>query len=180
VCSLKAFLVEPEMLKAFKKRANFDSKSEIESLKKHIKQLRNNKLRLVSEKERISNDLLNNSNHNLRRHWQEKLAKMLDKISEIERIISEKEIKSLENSTQLKDDQYIQILEEFNSIFSDRDSEEQKDLVKTLIRNVESTVTKNSDNTDSGEIKIDYVCDHYLISEWEDIKEGLKKKCELR
>lgn len=41
-------------------------------------------------------------------------------------------------------------------------------------KNVESTVV-NKSKVSSGELKIDYVCDHYLISEWEAIKEGLKK-----
>ncbi len=30
-------------------------------------------------------------------------------------------------------------------------------------------------NKGTGELRIDYVYDHHLISEWEDIKEGLKK-----
>lgn len=164
--------------KSIQKRAQFDSKKAIQDSKDNIKQLHNNKIRLIREKDQISNDLLSNSNNTLKSHWEKELEKVLNRIGDIEDVISNKEaeLQSLKNSSQLIDEQYFEIIEEFNSIFSKSDSEEQKDLVKTLIRNVESTVVKNTGNCSSGEIKIDYVCDHYLIPEWDDIKNANSEK----
>ncbi len=180
ICTIRAFLNEPEMLTAFMKRSEFNKEDSIKSLKDQIKMIRNNRLQFIRDRDTISETLLSNSKGDLRNHWENKLDNTLKRIDQIDHVISEKEeeLDSLENSKQISDNQYIEILNEFNSIFQDNPPEVKKEFLRTLIRNVESTVTKKPDNGSSGELRIDYICDHYLLSEWDEIKnansEGIK------
>lgn len=148
----------------------------IKQTKELLKQIRNNRLQLIRSKDAISQDLIKNRNPALKKHWEEELETLLNQITEIDEVIKEKleELVSLENSKQLNGDQYHKILTEFNQILEDKPKNVQQDLIRTLIREAESKIS--SFNNGSGEFRIDYICDHYLISEWEDIKQGLKKK----
>lgn len=175
ICTLKAFLAEPEMMKVFMKRSDYDTGEQIKQTKELLKQIRNNRLQLIRSKDAISQDLIKNRNPALKKHWEEELETLLNQITKIDEVIKEKqeELVSLENSKQLNGDQYHQILTEFNQILEDKPKSVKQDLMRTLIRKAESKIA--TVNNGSGEFRIDYVCDHYLISEWEDIKQGLKK-----
>ena len=178
ICTLKAFLTEPEMMKSFMKRSEYDTGEQIAQTKELLKQIRSNRLQLVRSKENVTQNLMKDRSPALTKHWEEELENLLKQITEIDAIIEEKEeeLTSLESAKQLNGDQYHQILTEFNEIIEDESESTKQDLMRTLIRKVESKVEKaKSGNKGSGELRIDYVCDHHLISEWEDIKDGLKK-----
>lgn len=174
--TLKVFLAEPEMMKAFMNRSEHDTGKQIQQTKELLKQIKNNRLQLISGRDRLSRNIIKNRKPAMASHWEDELEKILNEIKEVDAVILEKkeELASLENSMQLNGNQYQQILSEFNQILEEKPQSIKQDLMRTLIRNVESTVV-NKSKVSSGELKIDYVCDHYLISEWEAIKEGLKK-----
>ncbi len=176
--TLKTFLAEPEMMEAFMTRSEHDTDEQIAQTKNLLKQIRGNRLQLTREKENVSQDIMKRRNPALTEHWEEKLEDLLNQITEIDGVIEEKEneLHALENAKQLSSDQYHQILSEFHQIIYDEPQSTKQDLMRTLIRKVESKVAKaKTGNKGSGELRIDYVCDHHLISEWEDIKAGLKK-----
>ncbi len=178
ICTLKAFLAEPEMMKAFMKRSEYDTGERIAQTKELLKQIRSNRLQLIRSKDNVTQNLMKDRNPALTKHWEEELEGLLNQVSEIDSVIKEKEeeLTSLENAKQLTGDRYHQIVTEFNHIIDDEPQSTKQDLMRTLIRKVESKVEKaKTGNKGTGELRIDYVCDHHLISEWEDIKEGLKK-----
>jgi site-specific DNA recombinase len=178
ICTLKAFLAEPEMMQAFMTRSEHDTGERIAQTKELIKQIRSNRLQLIRSKDNVTQNLMKDRNPALTKHWEEELEGLLNQISEIDSVIKEKEeeLTSLENAKQLSGDQYHRILTEFHQIIYDEPQSTKQNLMRTLIRKVESKVEKvKTGNKGIGELRIDYVCDHHLISEWEDIKEGLKK-----
>lgn len=178
ICTLKAFLTEPVMMEAFMKRSEYDTEEQLAQTKELLKQIRSNRLQLVRSIDNVTQNLMKNRSPVLTKHWEEELENLLKQITEIDAVIEEKEeeLNSLESAKQLSVDQYQQLLSEFNQILEEKPQSIKQDLMRTLIRNVESKVSKaKTSNKGSGELRIDYICDHYLISEWEDIKKGLKK-----
>ena len=87
----------------------------------------------------------------------------------------------MKNAKKLSGEQYHQILSEFYQIIHDEPQSTQQDMMRALIRNVETKVAKaKTGNKGIGGLRIDYVCDHHLISEWEDKKLGSKKMRTLK
>lgn len=174
ISTLKVFLEQPQLLKAFKKRVEFNAEDRIDELNSKLRAVQNNRNRIETEIDQTMNTILDNpSNKEL---WEERLTKYKSQRDDLDSEIKsiKEELDQIKNSRIIDDSSHKEIIKEFNQEFKNRTLDQQKELVQTLIRDVESTVqNKDGSYTGEGEIIISYVCDEFLEAEWQEIK-----KCE--
>ena len=172
VRTLKLFLKEPELLNAFNERIKVNSTKRITELEAKnedlIAHLRQTKTR-ISE---LVTDIENNRGAPSERVWRDRLDEV-----ELERQSIEDQIKyyseqidRLKLEEKISTEDHRDIIKEFVSIWENSSLAKKKDLIRVLVRQVDSYV---DNNTNEGEIHITYVADHYLKAEWAEIK-----KCE--
>ena len=175
---VKFLLREPELLEAMKKRATFESKTELESTERKINRLTDN---LKTAKKDISNTLkllTNNPDGPSAELYQDQLD---DLKLEQERIEDElehckKRKEAIENRKVVDDDTYKVILNEFIKLWDESESRMREDLMKTVIKSLVSHV----DNDKTGDIEINFLADKKLEAEWQEIKKCEPGKVQVR
>lgn len=170
--TLKVFLQEPDLLNAFNERikvnttkrlAEYEAKKE--DLISHLRQCKTRSSELVSEIE-------NNRGAPSEGVWRERLDETVLERQNLENQINyyTEQIDRLKLEEKISSKDHGDIIKEFFTIWEGSSLVKKKDLIRVLVRQVDSYV---DNNTNEGEIHITYVADHFLKAEWAEIK-----KCE--
>lgn len=103
------------------------------------------------------------------RVWREELINAALEQVQLENQLnySNEHLKRLSNEQKISSDDHLGIIEEFFQIWQKASISEKKDLIKVLVRQVDSFV--DNDRND-GEIHISYVADHCLKAQWAEKK----------
>ncbi len=179
--TIKYFIDQPKLLNAFKKRAVFNNSEQIEAMRSDINFMKKNISR--NEEEILSHMRLIESNITSENVdlWDKMISKKREKNKTIESELIQKQerIKELQNSRVLKDSDYFEMLTEFNKQFEKAPIEQKKELIRLFIKEVVTRV-KGTFNNKKGIIKVDYLCDEYLYSLWQDIKNANSESIKVR
>ncbi|MEP1939471.1 MAG: recombinase family protein [Balneola sp.] len=179
--TIKYFIDQPELLSAFKKRFSFNKSDEIDNIMSEIRFMKKNisrsEVEIASHMSVIESNLLS-ENLDL---WNRKISEKRKEISQIESELVKKQEKLnvLKDSKILDDSDYMKILNEFNLQFEGSSLKQKKELIQILIHEVKTKV-KGTFKNKKGIIKVDYICDEYLYSLWQDIKNANSDKIKVR
>jgi hypothetical protein len=171
-------LEQPELLKAFKKRNQFDNDVAEKNLKSIKERLSDSLKNINKEVTNIVNFISKNSAASNDKILQDKLAELNLRKKELkdELDFCSEELQKLSNQKPLNSDDYKNILNEFMKKWSDERFEHKETMLKTVIRKVESSV--ETDN--SGAVEVQYIADKKLEAEWSEIKNANSEKIKVR
>ena len=170
--TLKVFLQEPDLLNAFNERIKVNTTkrlAEYEARKEDlISHLRQSKTRISN----LASEIENNKGAPSEGVWRERLDEAVLEKQNLESQINynTEQTDRLKMEEKISSEDHRDIIKEFVLIWENSSLVKRKDLIRVLVRQVDSYV---DNNTNEGEIHITYVADHYLKAEWAEIK-----KCE--
>ena len=167
--TIECLLHAPELLEAMRKRLKFEGEDQIQILEQRIKRITNMVKALKKDKANTLKLVTDNVNATLRDTYESQLESILLNIEEKEDEITflKEQLEQIKLRRPIGKSAYKQILKEFHQRFSESDIQMRRDLTKTLVKNVESSVNQKSDD---GIINVKYIADKRLEADWAEIK----------
>ncbi len=176
--TMTIMMKEPELLKTFKKRREFESENIEKSLNEKIKNLQKRKGVAKREITNIISFIAKNGADSAVEDLNKKLKNLKLEEEEItgELELYHEELKRLKSQESITKDSYKRILKQFVQDWEQNKVGERESMIQTLVRKVTSNV--KIDN--SGTVEVEYIADKKLESEWAEIKNANSEKIKVR
>ena len=167
--TLLCLMKEPELLNAIQKRTKFEGEYQIGEIESKVSQIKGAIKARKKDETNTLKLLTDNPTSILKETYESQLETIILELEELENELQflNEQLERLKQKRPINKSSYKKILEEFTGIYQQSDIQLKRDFIKTLVKDVESSV--NSDTND-GIIKVEYISDKRLEADWAQIK----------